>query len=330
MKRRGKNEPKVERIVQFVDDPKNSDALARIHEMSTKAKNKGKSPTQVHRVRFMGQEPDDKNKEQPKETFNRRRQHFATVKSNKINLNIKDSDKNVGNTGKKEYVWDKKINRLVEKDSSEIKKPDVYQNRIEKKYQTKTEPIKEDQKTEEKVEIIEKLKEYKKKNDDGKKKRIAINVPKANGKYSNIVYEKKMVKDGEEDFDDDDDDWEKNFPGAKNAKVYRKIVKNEPGQKVVITKKVIEESSEQKNDNLHFDNDSSDEEDIKKELRKLRINPSDMTKGNVKVKVITEEYDENGNKIYSKEVTTNKLPKGLKGNDEIMDEFERFEEEFYE
>ncbi len=55
-----------------------------------------------------------------------------------------------------------------------------------------------------------------------------------------------------------------------------------------------------------------------------------MTKGNVKVKVITEEYDENGNKIYSKEVTTNKLPKGLKGNDEIMDEFERFEEEFYE
>ena len=39
---------------------------------------------------------------------------------------------------------------------------------------------------------------------------------------------------------------------------------------------------------------------------------------------------ENGNKIYSKEVTTNKLPKGLKGNDEIMDEFERFEEEFYE
>ena len=305
MRKKGNNEPKIKRIVQFVDDPKNSSALAKIHEISNKAKNRGKSPTQVNRVRFMGQEPDDKNK-QPKETFNRRRQHFATVKSNKLNLGIKDNDKN---TPKEEYVWDKAINRLVLKDSSEIKNPDSYPNRVERKYQKKSEP------------------EYTKK-DDGKKKRIAINVPKANGKYSNIVYEKKLVKDGEDDFDDEDE-WEKNYPGAKNAKVYKKIIKNEPGSKVVITKKVIE-STEQKNDNLHFDNDSSDEEDIKKELRKLRLNPSDMTKGNVKVKVITEEYDENGNKIYSKEVTTNKLPKGLKGNDEIMDEFERFEEEFYE
>jgi len=121
----------------------------------------------------------------------------------------------------------------------------------------------------------------------------------------------------------------KNFPGARNAKVYRKIIKNETGSKVVITKKVVE-SSEQKNDKLTFDNDCSDDDDIRKELRKLRINTTDMTKGNVKVKVITEEYDENGNKIYSKEVTTNKLPKGIKGNDEIMDEFEKFEEEFYE
>ena len=331
MRKRG-NEPKVERVVQYVDDPKNSSALAKIHEMSNKAKQRGKSPTQIHhikhRVGFMGPEPDeDKNKnKQSKESFNRRSQHFATVKSNKINLNIRDSDKNVA---KKEYVWDKTINRLVEKDSTEVKKPEVYPHRVERKYQKQTEPIKEDQKTEEKVEIIEKLKEYKKNKDNGKKKRIAINVPKANGKFSEIVYEKKLVKDEEEDVDDEEE-WERNFPGSKNAKFYRKIVKNEPGSKVVITKRVIEETSEQKNDKLVFDNDSSDEEDIRKELRKLRINPSDMTKGNVKVKVITEEYDENGNKIYSKEVTTNKLPKGIKGNDEIMDEFERFEEEFYE
>ena len=109
--------------------------------------------------------------------------------------------------------------------------------------------------------------------------------------------------------------------------IYKKIVKKEPGSKVVITKKVIEEEVEQKDDKLVFD-DSSDEEDIKKELKKLKINPSDLAKGNVKVKIITEEYDEDGNKIFSKEITTNKLPKGLKGNNEIMDEFEKFENEF--
>ena len=96
---------------------------------------------------------------------------------------------------------------------------------------------------------------------------------------------------------------------------------------MVITKKVIEESTQE--NKLAF-NDSSDEEDIQRELKKLNIDPSEYSKGNVKVKVITEEYDEKGNKIYSKEFTTNKLPKGMKGNNEIMDEFEKFEDEFDE
>lgn len=329
----------TERVVKFVDDPKNSSALAMIHEMSNKAKERGKSPTQSRRVRFMAADDDDKtNKKDSKIKFARRSGHYATVKHKKLDLinNNAKNDENIEKktSGKKEYVWDKSINRLVEKDDipNEIKvkveEKTVKQEKIEThpKRQFKKESLPQKDKNE-KSEIIEKLKQYRKdkQSDINNKKRIAIKVPKGNEKYSEIVYEKKVVKDGEEDIDD----FEKEIQGSKNAKVYKKIVKNEPGSRVIITKRVIEENVESEN-NLKFDDNSSDEEDIRKELRKLRINPSDITKGNVKVKVITEEYDENGNKVYSKEVTTNKLPKGLKGNDEIMDEFEKFEEEFDE
>lgn len=212
-----------ERVIQYVDDPKNSSALAKIHEMSNKAKRSGKSPTQVHRNRIMNveeDEPVDKNKNN--NNFNRRSLHFATVKQKNINLFNKNrlSDKvvsqndkkpsgNIRASGKKEYAWDKKNNRLVEK------------------------PILEDKENEEKQEIIDKLKEYKKNREAEKKK----------------------------------------------------------------------------DDKLTFGDDESDDEDIKKELKKLNIDTADFKKGNVTVKVITEEYDEKGNKIYRKEVTTNKVIK---------------------
>ena len=48
----------------------------------------------------------------------------------------------------------------------------------------------------------------------------------------------------------------------------------------------------------------------------------------MKYQIIREKYDPQGNKLYTKEIYTNKLPKGLKGNNEIMDEFEKFENEF--
>ena len=332
-----------QRIIQYVDDPKNSSALAKIHEMSNKAKHSGKSPAQFRRSHFIPKieepiieknEKNETNKNIP--NFQRRSVHYATVKPNMslLNKNLRNSEKI---SDKKEYVWDKSINRLVEKSDKpspnpkiekkeEKPKPSRIERKIEKpkrQYKKETEPIKEDKDKEEKTEIIERLKEYRKnKENDGNKKRISVKVPKGNEKYSEIVYEKKVVRD-----DEDEDDFEKD---SKNTKYYKKIVKNEPGSKVVITKKVIEENYEQKEDKFHFDNDSSDEEDIRKELKKLKINPSDLSKGNVKVKIITEEYDEKGNKVYSKEVTTNKLPKGIKGNNEIMDEFEKFEEEFDE
>ena len=392
----------TKRYVQYIDDPKNSSALAMIHEMSNKAKRMGKSPAIIHKRRMKVEEPIIK--ETNNDTnFKRRTMHFATVKSQNINLfnnRRKESDKHIvpekekekvntssntnkytGTQYKTEYVWDKNINRLVEKkvpinkSQAEEKpvrqekrveyKPKIQERKVEtqpkiqerkveshhkvlerkiehqpkvqeRRAEPQTKPqikkkiegieeIKEDQDKEEKGEIIEKLKEYRKsKGNEGKKKKIHVQVPKGNEKFNEIVYERRIVNDGEDD--DEDVDFEKEVTG-KNTKIYKKIVKNEPGSKVIITKKVIEESTQE--NKLSF-NDSSDEEDIQRELKKLNIDPSDYSKGNVKVKVITEEYDEKGNKIYSKEITTNKLPRGMKGNNEIMDEFEKFEDEFDE
>lgn len=147
--------------------------------------------------------------------------------------------------------------------------------------------------------------DYRKKN-EGVKKKISYKIPKGNEKYSEVVYEKKILGDDE----DDDDDFEKEVGNSKNTKVFRKVIKNEPGSKIIITKKVIEESSESTGgDKLNFDNDSDDDEDFEKEFKEFDLNPSEFSKQNVKVKVVTEEYDEKGNKIYSKEYTSNKLPK---------------------
>ena len=357
MKKYGKNQKEEddknrisERVVQYIDDPENSSALAKIHEMSNKAKRSGKSPVQFRRSYIKNLEKNNKtnNKKEDDDNFNRRNKHFATVKQENVDLLNRNKKRNVKptietKTDKREFVWDKSINRLVERkipsNTSNIKRqPYVpktqtqtqtqkYESKIEtnpkRKYINEAEPIKEDKDKEEKGEIIDKLKEYQKKRElEGKnKKRIKIQVPKGNEKFSEIVYEKKVLPEEE-----DDEDL-KESTGSKNSKFYKKIVKNAPGSKTVITKKIIEENIEG-GDKLKFDNDSSDDEDLRNELRKLKLNPGQLSKGNVKVKIISEEYDEKGNKIYSKEFTTTKLPKGLKGNDEIFDEFEKFEGEF--
>ncbi len=345
----------TKRVVQFVDDPKNSDALAKIHEMSNKAKKAGKSPTHMSHIHI---KDDDADKNDG--GFNRRRAHFATVKHQNLNIfkdkqpiketsefttstttkttNIttnkgnknNNNNPNEGGNSKKEYVWDKSINRLVEKTVGADSNANT---KAEEPKEEKSSRLKRNYKKDapqEKEEVVERVKRYRKekdgKNDEGFKKKISVKVPRGNEKYSEIVYEKKVL--GNDDNFDDEDLKQEMTSGGKSTKVYRKVVQNEPGSKMVITKKVIEENSERKDSgNLQFD---SDDEDIEKHLKEFNINPSELSKKNVKIKIITEEYDENGNKIASKEITTNKLPKGLKSSNEIMDEFEKFEDEFDE
>ena len=353
---------KITRVVQFVDDPKNSSALAKIHEMSNKAKRQGQSPKYMRHIRIKEDEPTEKDGKGADNNFNRRKAHFATVKHKTLNIlpkqqpevstetnnNVQEkkpgknnSNSNLYNPSgdnvkyKTEYVWDKSINRLVEKkvplDQGEAvpeKKPEPrpQPRRVEQKtekvekrssykaerkvqpkkeYSTGKDEIKEEAQKEEKEEIIEKLVDYRKKN-EGVKKKISYKIPKGNEKYSEVVYEKKILGEDEED----DDDFEKQIGNSKNTKVFKKIIKNEPGSKIIITKKVIEESSENTGgDKLQFDNDSDDDLDFEKEFRDFDLNPSEFSKQNVKVKVVTEEYDEKGNKVYSREYTSHKLPK---------------------
>jgi len=359
---------KITRVVQFVDDPKNSSALAKIHEMSNKAKRKGQSPTHMRHIRIKEFEPTEKDSKEADNNFSRRKAHFATVKHKTLNIlpkqqpqistetndNVpekktekKNSNSNLYNqTGdnvkyKTEYVWDKSINRLVEKKvpmdqgeatqekkiearpqpkrveektqnvgkrasyKEERKSQPIKEEKAKSKYNAGKDEIKEESQKEEKEEIIEKLMDYRKKN-EGIKKKISYKIPKGNEKYSEVVYEKKILGDDEED----DDDFEKEVGNSKNTKVFKKVIKNEPGSKIIITKKVIEESSENTGgDKLQFDNDSDDDEDFEKEFKDFDLNPSEFSKQNVKVKVITEEYDEKGNKVYSREYTSNKLPK---------------------
>ena len=442
--RRVKDDNEItKKVVQYVDDPKNSSALAMIHEMSDRAKKAGRSPAIIYnrRMRVDNVEQNNNKNNNNEIPFKRRTlQHSLTTnlqdknfntntntnnirkENNKIEVipdqekkrGLRYSDRFTGTKYKKEYVWDKNINRLVEKrvpttttttttttstkveekpsrperkyESQPLPKPqerkvervverkvetnkpkvlerkyESYNKGVERKVETqpkvqerkververkietqprvqerKVEPqpkiqyktslgideIKEDQVKEEKAEIFEKLKEYRdKENKEGKtKKKLRSKVSKGNEKYTEYVY-------GDEGEDFDDEDFDQDLPG-KNTKFYKKVIKNEPGSKVIITKKVIEESSSSNKDKkFNFDNVDSDE-DIKNELKKLNINPSECKRGSVQVKVITEEYDEKGNKIYSKEYTTNKLPKGMKGNNELMDDFGKYEDDF--
>ena len=281
--------------VKFVNDPKNLSALAKIHEISNKAKEKRErrarqSPNHINHIRVNENLRMDKNQE---ENFSRRKSHFPTMVYPGLNSLLKPKDLIQKGEGmrrsyinnkekeqkgyKSEFVWDKKLNKLVEK-----KVPLATLDQIEEKDE-KVEP--------EKKEIIQKLKDYKKNKDSNL------------GKNTEITIEKKVVKEGE--IDDNDD---KNVVGSKNTKIYKKVVKDENGSKIII-KKVVEEVTEgHKDDKLVFED--SDDEDIENETKDIEKDPAKDK--NLKYQIIKEKFDPQGNKIYTKEILTNKLPKEYK------------------
>ena len=281
--------------VKFVNDPKNLSALAKIHEISNKAKEKRErrarqSPNHINHIRVNENLRMDKNQE---ENFSRRKSHFPTMVYPGLNSLLKPKDLIQKGEGmrrsyinnkekeqkgyKSEFVWDKKLNKLVEK-----KVPLATLDQIEEKDE-KVEP--------EKKEIIQKLKDYKKTKDSNL------------GKNTEITIEKKVVKEGE--IDDNDD---KNVVGSKNTKIYKKVVKDENGSKIII-KKVVEEVTEgHKDDKLVFED--SDDEDMENEIKDIEKDPA--VNKNLKYQVIKEKFDPQGNKIYTKEILTNKLPKEYK------------------
>ena len=281
--------------VKFVNDPKNLSALAKIHEISNKAKEKRErrarqSPNHINHIRVNENLRMDKNQE---ENFSRRKSHFPTMVYPGLNSLLKPKDLIQKGEGmrrsyinnkekeqkgyKSEFVWDKKLNKLVEK-----KVPLATLDQIEEKDE-KVEP--------DKKEIIQKLKDYKK-NKEG-------NL----GKNTEITIEKKVVKEGE--IDDNDD---KNVVGSKNTKIYKKVVKDENGSKIII-KKVVEEVTEgHKDDKLVFED--SDDEDMENEIKDIEKDPA--VDKNLKYQIIKEKFDPQGNKIYTKEILTNKLPKEYK------------------
>ena len=284
--------------VKFVNDPKNLSALAKIHEISNKAKEKRErrarqSPNHINHIRVNENLRMDKNQE---ENFSRRKSHFPTMVYPGLNSLLKPKDLIQKGEGmrrsyinnkekeqkgyKSEFIWDKKLNKLVEK-----KVPLATLDQIEEKDE-KVEP--------EKKEIIQKLKDYKKNKDSNL------------GKNTEITIEKKVVKEGEIDDNDDNDD--KNVVGSKNTKIYKKVVKDENGSKIII-KKVVEEVTEgHKDDKLVFED--SDDEDMENEIKDIEKDPA--VDKNLKYQVIKEKFDPQGNKIYTKEILTNKLPKEYK------------------
>ncbi len=281
--------------MKFVNDPKNLSALAKIHEISNKAKEKRErrarqSPNHINHIRVNENLRMDKNQE---ENFSRRKSHFPTMVYPGLNSLLKPKDLIQKGEGmrrsyinnkekeqkgyKSEFIWDKKLNKLVEK-----KVPLATLDQIEEKDE-KVEP--------DKKEIIQKLKDYKKNKDSNL------------GKNTEITIEKKVVKEGE--IDDNDD---KNVVGSKNTKIYKKVVKDENGSKIII-KKVVEEVTEgHKDDKLVFED--SDDEDMENEIKDIEKDPA--VDKNLKYQVIKEKFDPQGNKIYTKEILTNKLPKEYK------------------
>ena len=282
--------------VKFVNDPKNLSALAKIHEISNKAKERKqrKSPNHINHIRVNDNMKIDKNKDEP--NFSRRKSHFPTMVYEGFNIlkpkeekkeGVRRSYINKGKAGAKDYksefVWDKVNNKLVEK-----KRPlgslDKIEEKEEKLEQKPKNEIKDSQPTKsEKSDIVQKLKEYKKSNNP------------------EVVYGKKVVKESEIEEDD------KNIVGSKNTKIYKKVVKDENGEKIIV-KKVVEEVVEGNyGDELVFEDDSDDDEDLGKDDQKNTSGDKNM-----KYQIVKEKYDAQGNKIYSKEIVTNKLPKEYK------------------
>ena len=138
--RRMKDDNEItKKVVQYVDDPKNSSALKMVHEMSNRAKRSGNSPAILyrHRMRVDNVEPNNNkiNNNNNDTSFKRRPLHSLTSKNqiyNDISDKKNEDDKDVlpvqekkrslryseripSSNYKKEYAWDKNANRIVEK-----------------------------------------------------------------------------------------------------------------------------------------------------------------------------------------------------------------------
>ena len=114
--------------VKFVNDPKSLSALAKIHEISNKAKERKqrKSPNHINHIRVNDNMKIDKNKDEP--NFARRKSHFPTMVYEGFNILRPQEEKREGmrrsyinnrkpgaKDYKSEFVWDKANNKLVEK-----------------------------------------------------------------------------------------------------------------------------------------------------------------------------------------------------------------------
>lgn len=278
----------ITKEVRFVNDPNNLSALQKIHEMSTKAKQRKarKSPTHFYHIHVDNL---DKNQDEGSH-FSRRKSHFQTMKYPALKIKsqeniIKDGgfrknnqEKEVFKGHKSDYIRDKYTNKFSEIKSNIYNLDKIDEN--EENVETKKNEI--TPKQYEKGEILKKLKDYKKSQEN------------SSGKKQKVVYEAK--------------DEDKNITGSKNIKIYKKVTKDENGQKTII-KKVVEEITESNNnDKLVFDDSDDEDADIEKEFFDGDNSKNKDTK-DMKYQIIKEKFDPQGNKIYSKEIFTNKLPK---------------------
>ena len=115
--------------VKFVNDPKNLSALAKIHEISNKAKERKErksrvSPNHINHIRVNENLEMNKNQE---ENFSRRKSHFPTMVYPGVNSLLRQKELNQKGDGlrksnkekeqkgyKSEFVWDKKLKKLEE------------------------------------------------------------------------------------------------------------------------------------------------------------------------------------------------------------------------
>ena len=209
-------------------------------------------------------------KNQVEEKFARRKSHFPTMVYPALNI-LKSNDILKSEGIRKSYINNKEKNQKGYK--SEFTWDKKNNRLVEKKIPLNGGLGKIEENEEKEQEQKNEIKDSKVKMSE-------------KGEILQKLKDYKKSKEQEED---------KNIVGSKNTKIYKKVVKDENGSKITI-KKVVEEISEvNNNDKLVFDDDSDDEE---------------IPKEDMKYHIIKEKYDPQGKKIYTKEIMTNKLPKG--------------------
>ena len=210
-------------------------------------------------------------KNQVEEKFARRKSHFPTMVYPALNI-LKSNDILKSEGIRKSYINNKEKNQKGYK--SEFTWDKKNNRLVEKKIPLDGGLGKIEENEEKEQELKNEIKDSK------------VKVSEK-GEILQKLKDYKKSKEQEEEV--------KNIVGSKNTKIYKKVVKDENGSKITI-KKVVEEISEvNNNDKLVFDDDSDDEE---------------IPKEDMKYHIIKEKYDPQGKKIYTKEIMTNKLPKG--------------------